>query len=493
MRNYINIGNFKRIMALVVMLLSVIIVFGAMSVNAASLTATGKVNSKDGAILRKSASTTSASIKVLENNTQVTIKKEVFTTKASTAKVDRWYYVTAGKKSGYIRVDLIDTIKYSSSAKATTTEALNYRKGAGEKMPVVDTFKKGATVTKVLPAKAYNDSASWYKIKRTVNKKTKYYYVCGSYLKSGSGNTDGGNTDAKVDPDKKFDIATSSDFSKIQSNIIQGQFCVVRGTISCTHKITKVRAGVKKSTGSWVSGVNSTIKDVNSKSFDLLRVDSAIKFGKLDAGSYKFCVYIWANNAVHSVTSQSFKVINIDNAKWPDKIAQEAISLAWPPETTAATYAYVDGAPTPQYSGAISSAFAGALVPKNGADCGVFVATVIRASGYDQNYPYSLTSSKCNMFDYLADDTSRWVKISYSGKESELQSGDVVIYRKSGGGQHVLIYVRAKDSNGIERGYTCEAANVSTKSKCKYGYMNDSYGKIFKLSDKTIEVYRAIQ
>ena len=475
-----------------VLLLSAIIALGAVSVNAASLTATAKVNSVDGAVLRKSATTASACVKVLADDTKVTIKKEIFKTKTSTAKEDRWYQVSAGKKTGYIRSDLVDGIKYSTSVKTTTTEALNYRKGAGEKMPIVDTFNKGVSVYKVLPAKAYNDSATWYKIKLTVNKKTKYYYVCGSYLKAGKG-SEGSNTDAKADTSKKFDIATSSDFTKLQSTIIKGQSCVVKGTISCTHKMTKVRVGVKNSAGNWVSDVNTTIDDVNSKTFDLLRTDSAVKFGKLKAGSYTFRVYVWANSAVHSVTSQKFKVISIDNAEWPDKIAKEAISLAWPAETDAILYSYLEGTPTPQYAGAIATAFNGAAVPKNGADCGVFVATVIRACGYDREFPYKLTSSTGNMFDYLAADTNRWIKISYTGQESELQSGDIVIYHKSGGGQHVLIYVKAQDSSGTLRGYTCEAANVSNNANCKYGYMNTSYGKIFKLTDKTIEVYRAIK
>lgn len=480
-------------MTLTALLLAAIIVFGAASVNAASLSATAKVNSADGAVLRKSATTASPTVKVLDDNTKITIKKEVFKTKTSTAKADRWYYVTAGKKSGYIRSDLVDTIKYATSSKAKTTEALNYRKGAGDKMPIVDTFNKGVSVSKVLPAKAYNDSATWYKIKVKVGKQYKYYYVCGSYLKSGGSDNNGSNSDAKVDTSKKFDIATSSDFTKLQSTIIKGQSCVVKGTLSCTHKITKVRVGVKNSSGNWVSGVYTTIGDVNSKTFDLLRADSAVKFGKLKAGTYKFCVYVWANSAVHSVTSQKFKVISIDNAEWPDRIAKEAISLVWPADTVAAAYSYVDGEPTPQYAGAIATAFNGASVPKQGADCGVFVATVIRSCGYDKAFPYKLTSSSGNMFDYLASDTSRWVKISYSGQESELQSGDIVIYHKSGGGQHVLIYVKAKDENGVLRGYTCEAANVSNNAKCKYGYMNTSYGKIFKLTDKTIEIYRAIK
>ncbi|MBQ0041381.1 MAG: hypothetical protein KBS56_05065 [Clostridiales bacterium] len=476
-------------MTLTILLIAAIIAFGAVSVNAASLTATAKINSSDGVVLRKSATTSSASIKVLADNTKITITKEIFKTKNSTAKEDKWYYVTVGKKKGYVRSDLVDTVKYSTSSKTTATEALNYRKGAGARMPVVDTFKKGASITRVLPAKASNDSATWYKIKLKVNSKTKYYYVCGSYLKSSSAS----NADTKTLNNTKYSHATSSDFTKMPKSIIKGQSCAIRGTVTCSKKITKARVGVKNSSGNWVSGVNTTIADVNSKTFDIQRADSAVKFGKLKAGNnYKFCVYIWANDSVHSVSSQKFNVISVDDAQGPEKIAKTAIALAWD-ETyyNSGQYAFNGGCATPAFVGAFGTAFPNAINGKYagvGADCGVFVATVVRTSGYDTTIPYSLTSSSGNMFDYLAENTSKWIKISYSGLESELQSGDIVMYHKSGGGQHVLIYVK---KNGV--GYTCEAANTGTASTCKFGYTNPKYSKIFKLTDKTIEVYRAIK
>lgn len=147
--------------------------------------ATGKINSSDGAILRKSASTSSAKVGGLADNTVITIHKEIFKSKTSTAKKNRWYYVTAGSKKGYVRADLVDSIKYSTVS-GKVTYKLNYRKGAGTKMAKVGTFKKGAAVTVVLNATPVSStkgsSIKWYKIK----KGSKYYYVCAAKVKFSS-------------------------------------------------------------------------------------------------------------------------------------------------------------------------------------------------------------------------------------------------------------------------------------------------------------------
>jgi hypothetical protein len=54
--------------------------------------ASGQINSSNGVILRKSSSTSSAKICVLSDNTKITIHKEVFKSKTSTAKKYKWYY-----------------------------------------------------------------------------------------------------------------------------------------------------------------------------------------------------------------------------------------------------------------------------------------------------------------------------------------------------------------------------------------------------------------
>lgn len=144
--------------------------------------ASGQINSREGAILRKSSSTSSARLCVLNDNTVITIHNEVFKSKTSTAKKNRWYYVTAAGRKGYVRADLVDNIKYGS-VDGKTTAKLNYRKGAGTKMKKAGAYKKGAALTAVLNATPVSStkgsSIKWYKVK----KGSSYYYVCSNSVK----------------------------------------------------------------------------------------------------------------------------------------------------------------------------------------------------------------------------------------------------------------------------------------------------------------------
>jgi beta-N-acetylglucosaminidase/uncharacterized protein YgiM (DUF1202 family) len=156
--------------------------------------ATGQINSYDGAILRKSSSTSSAQLAVLTDNTGLTIHREVFKKSSSTAKKNKWYYVTADGTEGYVRADLVDHIRYSS-VKGKTKAGVNYRKGAGTGMKLIGSFDKGAKVTVVLKARpvksAQGSCKTWYKIKYG----KKYYYVCSSKIKlTGSAKTVSNNT-----------------------------------------------------------------------------------------------------------------------------------------------------------------------------------------------------------------------------------------------------------------------------------------------------------
>lgn len=150
--------------------------------------AKGQINSEGGAYLRSKASTSSAEVGVLSDNTSVIIRKEVFKSKTSKSAKKRWYYVQAGSLKGYVRSDLIDNIKYSTvSGKVTST--LNYRKGAGTTMTKAGTFKKGTKVTVCLNAQPVSSvkgsSLTWYKVKVG----SKYYYACGAKIKITETNT----------------------------------------------------------------------------------------------------------------------------------------------------------------------------------------------------------------------------------------------------------------------------------------------------------------
>lgn len=144
--------------------------------------ATGQINASSGACLRKSSSTSSAKVAILDDNTKVTITREIFTSKTKTSSTYKWYYVSAGGKTGYVRSDLVDNIRYSAVSGKVTAK-VNYRAGAGTEMQYIGSLSKGKAVTiylKAKPASSASGTSSvlWYKIKVD----SKYRYVCSSYV-----------------------------------------------------------------------------------------------------------------------------------------------------------------------------------------------------------------------------------------------------------------------------------------------------------------------
>ena len=152
----------------------------AFTASAASITATGKV-SESGVYLRASANTSSKVVKTLKKNKKVIIQREVFKKKKSTKKSTRWYYVTVGKKNGYIRSDYVKDIKWSNTA-AVATDDLNYRKGPDTSFKVKGTVAVGSPLTLLLPAKLSKNKSAWYKV--YVNNTTAY--VSADYIQLGT-------------------------------------------------------------------------------------------------------------------------------------------------------------------------------------------------------------------------------------------------------------------------------------------------------------------
>lgn len=151
----------------------------AFTAEAASITARGKINT-GGLALRKSASTSSKRVTTLSKNKKVTIHREIFKKKNSTKTADRWYYVTAGSKSGYVRVNRVSDISWSNTA-AVTTDALNYRAGPGTSFKRLGTTDTGDAVTLLVPARVSGNSTQWYRAKV----KGKTAYVSAAYIKLG--------------------------------------------------------------------------------------------------------------------------------------------------------------------------------------------------------------------------------------------------------------------------------------------------------------------
>ena len=139
---------------------------------------TGKVNSWDGAFVREKATRASSKVAGLRDNTKIKILDEVFVAADKYGAKKKWYRISSGSKTGYIRSDLVDGIKYTKTVKVKTTARVRYRKGAGLSMPRVGTFAKNKELTAVLESTSANNT-KWYKIKYG----KKYYYVLASKVK----------------------------------------------------------------------------------------------------------------------------------------------------------------------------------------------------------------------------------------------------------------------------------------------------------------------
>ena len=228
-------NNIKRILTMLLCLCIAMTVGVATTIEptyaASAPTATCKVNSSGGVNLRKSASTTSKSLKVIPDNKKLTINKEVFKSTTSNVASKRWYYVTYSGKKGYVRADCVDTIKYSGKD-ATATDALNYRTGAGTGMKTVDSLPGGSNFKVVLAVKSADKSyPNWYKIKLD----SKYYYVCADYVKFG--------TTKLVKPSKN---SSRSDVAKaLLANPSIGGSCRVVYTFNSSNCKKKWSGGIK--------------------------------------------------------------------------------------------------------------------------------------------------------------------------------------------------------------------------------------------------------
>lgn len=301
--------------------------------------ATGKVDAKGGVNLRKSASTSSKIVKALNDNTIITIKGVVFKSKTSTKANKKWYKVKAGKKSGYIRADYVDSISYKP-VKAKTTDEVQYRVGAGINMTSKGAFAKDKEVKvllKATPVKSTaGDSTTWYMVK-VGDKKC---YACSKYFKEveekSEGKTDdkenekaGEKSDDKKDEtsddindeDKKNEDQTEDEKPETpeefkveceklvypSGELKEGEAFSISGKIKCNYRISQINIGIVDANGDWV---NKVTKNPNSKTFDISSVDVSVRFGRIIAGSYKYKAVVYSDEASAHKTAfnKSFSV-----------------------------------------------------------------------------------------------------------------------------------------------------------------------------------------
>lgn len=123
----------------------------------------------------------------------------------------------------------------------------------------------------------------------------------------------------------------------------------------------------------------------------------------------------------------------------PNAIESEAFKCAWPYGTPKSVYKYNGGSATAYFKDSIDRVYPdhnswGGTQPGKGASCDVFVGTVVRASGYDPNFPRALKGD----YKYLPS-SSKFKKVS----PSQIQSGDIML-RKG----HIQIYVEDDSGTG---------------------------------------------
>lgn len=210
----------------IMVLLSLLVIIVVSSVTSSALSspnASGMINSREGAYLRKGSSTSTTALELLRDNTKLTIHKEVFKTKSSTSATDKWYYVAVNGKKGYIRADLVDNVKYGS-INAITTDAVNYRKGAGTGYPVAGTLQNGKTVKVLLAANPVSStqasSSVWYRVKVGSGS----YYICSAYVRLTGNTSSSAKTSAGASSNKTSASAVPETKASTNSSMTDAQF-----------------------------------------------------------------------------------------------------------------------------------------------------------------------------------------------------------------------------------------------------------------------------
>lgn len=264
---------------------------------AASTNASGKIDASGGAVLRSDTSTSSKKILLLKDNSSVTIVREVFASK-STKATNRWYYVYASGKYGYIRSDLVDSITFANLSSKTTAK-VNYRTGPTTGMKKKGTLKKGSKVIVQTEAKLKGSSTKWYRV--SISGKT--YYVGASYVKLGSAaSTASKSTSAAAAPQPAGVTASGT---RVPLCIEKGKGFTIKGVIKSPDSITSVRIGAIDSKGSWV--ISETYAP-NDKTFDVLTADKDIRFGDLPVGKYTYKVDVTSAGKTRTVITSKFEI-----------------------------------------------------------------------------------------------------------------------------------------------------------------------------------------
>ena len=173
--------QYKRSIRLIVVCLVILLVglcwTTVESQAATGPSATGTVNSSIGLNVRTGPSTSYKVSFVLKHKAKITVTEKVYRTKSSTSSKNIWYKIKYGSKTGYVRSDYVNNLKYTAVS-GKTNDQVFYRYGAGTGMKLKGSFNKGTGLTIYMKCRAYNSSVPWYMVKYAGG----YYYSCGTYI-----------------------------------------------------------------------------------------------------------------------------------------------------------------------------------------------------------------------------------------------------------------------------------------------------------------------
>ena len=439
-----------------------IVCAGTYRVYAASVTvgsAIGYVDAKGGAYLRSKPSTSSDKVTLLDDDTRFYIKKEIFTSKTSSKKTDRWFYVYCGSRKGYIRSDIVDGVTYSETP-ARTNSTVNIRKGPSTNMQISGTLGKSKKLTVVLPVYCKDSNDVWYKFKDG----KKYYFVSGKRVKLLRKYTSIGLKDMLY-----------------PEELLVGDTFSIGGIIEANKDISKVEIRIINSKGKIVQNASS---EPSVPEFKLSALDSSIRFAELPKGKYTYAVDVTVDGKTYTKVYRSFKVKAAEGAS---AISQTALKLAWPEGTAASRYTY--GASGAKSTSAFMAAFDKVFPthnkwgkgPSKGASCDVFVATIIRTSGYDKDFPRGLAEQ----WPYMRS-SAKWKEVTdFNRTVDKLKNGDVIIYNRKDGG-HIFIYYNMNGKEGYAEAGYCKTYGHLVKGRSAV------QAKLGRKYIKKIAVYRAV-
>ena len=496
----------RRIFRIAVILLMTVALFCICRDNSyaasSAPTAKGQVNAKSGIYLKAKASSSSKKVVKVKNDASLTILKEVYLKSNKTSAKYKWYYVknSSGKK-GYIPASKVDNVKYTE-VDGVTTDALNYRVGPDTKMKRVGTLKDNSDLDVVLEANVKGKKTMWYKIK----KDKKYYYVCSEWAeleeKPAKTTTTKTNTTTKsttTAASTKTTTTTAATTTKTNTTtaaattkpaataaptfevkdltypetLLEKMPFVLRGTITCSQTITSAKFGILNSVGKWIATEEAT---VGANEFKISSIDKNIKFGKLEPGQYTYIGYVKVNGKEYQQVKKAFTVKKGTSSQ---KLAATAIQLAWPYGTEKSVYG---SQPTDAYAAALDQVYKNhnswGKGPNTGASCDVFIGTVCRFSGVDSDVPRTLKE----IWKYFEGNPDKWVRVPYTGDESQLQSGDIFIFDPNTTSRHICMYLKIDGTT-----YCAEASYP----RALYGFINKATTKFFSTS-KEIFVYRPL-